>query len=440
MRRDRLARRRKDVGLSQEGLAERLGVDRSTVVRWERGETSPQPWHRPRLADALSVSTETLASLLADFDERPAGRPPRLDHRLGASEDSSRRPDIEEGDDPDKGGDVLRRDVLTQSLGFVASVATGPLVRVLLRPERGEADAPWLPSHVLASAVAEAKTAYQATRYAVALERLVMLLPAADAARHEADGESSSRIHRLAADAYHVASSVLLKCGDHPMALVAAERCWQCAGDSGDPVAVGTSARIMVHALMAVGHSDRAVDFAQEAAKRAEPTTTLANTESVSVYGALLLRGAIAAARTERRDTAEMLLTEASRAAHKLGRDGNDRWTGFGPTNVLQHRVTVALALGDAGTAIDYARQVPLAKVRLVERRASLFIDVAQAYAQWGRREQALSALQTAYGVAPEEIRSRPVAHRMVQDLAALSHGHLRTQIGDFAALAGVPL
>jgi transcriptional regulator with XRE-family HTH domain len=60
-----LAQRRKDVGLSQERLAEVLGVDRSTVVRWERAETSPQPWHRPRLADALGISVEELADLLS---------------------------------------------------------------------------------------------------------------------------------------------------------------------------------------------------------------------------------------------------------------------------------------------------------------------------------------------------------------------------------------
>jgi len=41
-------------------------VDRSTVVRWERADTDPQPWHRPKLAAALRISVETLAELLAD--------------------------------------------------------------------------------------------------------------------------------------------------------------------------------------------------------------------------------------------------------------------------------------------------------------------------------------------------------------------------------------
>lgn len=42
-------------GHSQEQLAERLGVGRSTVVRWERGEMEPQPWLRPKIARAPSL-------------------------------------------------------------------------------------------------------------------------------------------------------------------------------------------------------------------------------------------------------------------------------------------------------------------------------------------------------------------------------------------------
>lgn len=62
--RPRLARRRKAMGFSQESLAGRLAVDRSTVVRWERGSTQPLPWLRPKLARLLRVSVEELDSLL----------------------------------------------------------------------------------------------------------------------------------------------------------------------------------------------------------------------------------------------------------------------------------------------------------------------------------------------------------------------------------------
>lgn len=64
IRRVELAARRKVCGLSQESLADTLKVDRTTVTRWEVGSSSPLPWVRPRLADALGVTVEELSILL----------------------------------------------------------------------------------------------------------------------------------------------------------------------------------------------------------------------------------------------------------------------------------------------------------------------------------------------------------------------------------------
>ncbi len=50
------AQARKAAGYTQEGLAERLGVDRTTVARWEAGEYEPHPWQRPRIAEAFGLS------------------------------------------------------------------------------------------------------------------------------------------------------------------------------------------------------------------------------------------------------------------------------------------------------------------------------------------------------------------------------------------------
>ncbi|MDQ4031352.1 MAG: helix-turn-helix domain-containing protein [Actinomycetota bacterium] len=66
LRRQRLSQRRKAVGLTQESLAQRLGVESSTVSRWEAGDTQPLPSIRPHVARALHVSVDQLAELLAE--------------------------------------------------------------------------------------------------------------------------------------------------------------------------------------------------------------------------------------------------------------------------------------------------------------------------------------------------------------------------------------
>jgi transcriptional regulator with XRE-family HTH domain len=81
-RRGQLAARRKAAGFSQDQLAERLKVDRSTVVRWESGGTEPQPWIRPRLARALGVSADRLDALLTEAGSAEDDGADRLDYAL----------------------------------------------------------------------------------------------------------------------------------------------------------------------------------------------------------------------------------------------------------------------------------------------------------------------------------------------------------------------
>ncbi|MQA84029.1 MAG: helix-turn-helix domain-containing protein [Streptosporangiales bacterium] len=83
-RRLRLIQRRKTVGYTQEELANLLGMERSTVVRWEKGQTEPLPWVRPGLAGLLKLSADELDALLNDVtvvaggDEAAAPAAPTL--------------------------------------------------------------------------------------------------------------------------------------------------------------------------------------------------------------------------------------------------------------------------------------------------------------------------------------------------------------------------
>ncbi|MFE9745925.1 multiprotein-bridging factor 1 family protein [Saccharothrix saharensis] len=71
-KRTRFAQVRRMAGYTQERLAEALGVDSSTVRRWESGDSEPLPHVRPKLAELLDVSSGELARLL-DGGEQPVG-------------------------------------------------------------------------------------------------------------------------------------------------------------------------------------------------------------------------------------------------------------------------------------------------------------------------------------------------------------------------------
>jgi transcriptional regulator with XRE-family HTH domain len=71
LKRMRLVQRRKALGHTQESLADRLGCERTTVIRWERAETEPQPWLRSRLIQALQLTAGELNELLADVSDVP---------------------------------------------------------------------------------------------------------------------------------------------------------------------------------------------------------------------------------------------------------------------------------------------------------------------------------------------------------------------------------
>jgi hypothetical protein len=124
---------------------------------------------------------------------------------------------------------------------------------------------------------------------------------------------------------------------------------------------------------------------------------------------------------------------EAGDAGRRVGADANLRWTAFGPTNITLHQVNIAVTLGDAGTAIDTARTVNLDQVTVTERKASLLIDTARAFLQYGKHENAYLALRAARDIAPEEVAGRPVVCQLVRDLIASAPPSVQRKAQDFA-------
>lgn len=82
---NRLVKLRKQNNLSQEGLAEKLGISRQAVSKWERAEASPDTDNLILLARLYGIS---LDELLKTEDEIPRPDPERLDgEKLSGSEE-----------------------------------------------------------------------------------------------------------------------------------------------------------------------------------------------------------------------------------------------------------------------------------------------------------------------------------------------------------------
>ena len=99
MRRDRLIAARRLAGKTQEEIAELVGVDRTTVGTWERGERTPQPYQRPPYAEAMRITLSELDSMLTSIpNERPVlGLTQYLGMEQSASEILDHEPHVVHG-------------------------------------------------------------------------------------------------------------------------------------------------------------------------------------------------------------------------------------------------------------------------------------------------------------------------------------------------------
>ena len=84
---EKLIQRRKEQGMTQEDLAERLSVSRQTVSKWENGECMPDADKFIRLSDILEISLDELAGREVEVEPivlpapelpKPGGRLRRL--------------------------------------------------------------------------------------------------------------------------------------------------------------------------------------------------------------------------------------------------------------------------------------------------------------------------------------------------------------------------
>ena len=156
---------------------------------------------------------------------------------------------------------------------------------------------------------------------------------------------------------------------------------------------------------------------------------------ALSLEGMLYLRTAVAAARHQDRLTAIELLVQAGRAADQLGVDANYWQTGFGPSNVQLHRVSVALDLGDIPQVIDSAPGIKVDHLP-IERQVTHLIDLARALSLVARDDDALHTLLRAERKSPGIVRHSAVVRDVVRSMYRRAPASAGTKSSPLLALA----
>ena len=390
--------------LSQQVFADRLGRSKSWVDKVERGVRRLDRFPViDQIADVLGVEVDTLLGQTARRRVRGAGHP------VGSAEVDGIRTALERCD----------------LIGMLTQPA-GPV------PDLSE----------LARSVRHAWLTYQSARGAVlarALPDLLRQAQAADVAHIGGDGQSRSA--HLLGQVYQIASSALRNLGEYQLAWLAADRAVSVAQRAGDELLAGVASCRVGMALLALGRARPALEVNLSVANRLAPAGTgPATPQRLSVYGMLLLQGAMAAARLGDEATVAELLVAAAGAADHVGGDHNHYWSCFGPTNVQLHRAAAAVELGDARTAVATHERVRAAGLStlVTERRVHHLLDVARGCARLGDVQRAAALLAEGDRMAPTELSTRPFAREIVADVLRRTRGEPPPALRDLAVSAGV--
>ncbi|MFD6752860.1 helix-turn-helix transcriptional regulator [Micromonospora gifhornensis] len=392
LKRHRLCQRRKALGHSQERLADILGVERSTVVRWENAETDPQPWHRTRIASALGVTLEELDGMLTDVSVAR--------HRGTAMRNDSHDP----------ASSVTRFDLLHGLRAFLTGYLTpaGPAQLSALEVRR---------------TVGKVHNHYQRASYTSAARMLPNVLTQATAFAEAGTGMHRTTAFRLLAAAYIAASKLAVKVGDGNTALLAADRAATAARIANDrPLAAIAAYQAACGLMRLTPRSTEAEQIVRTSIDELDTGSQMADPDLVSAHGSLLLLAAVLTSGQGNSKESAQFLSRAEALANALGSDRNRLWTGFGPTNVVIHTVSAAVRAGDVDTAMDIGTRLDTSRLPtvLIGRRAQVHVDMAEAVLRSaGDRAISVLHLLEAERVAAECVHTNVQSRTLLLDLLA---------------------
>ena len=282
----------------------------------------------------------------------------------------------------------------------------------------------------------------QASRYGQLGRQVPDLITQAEQATQHYQGDDQRTAFALLAETYQVTRAMLRKLGDAHLAWIAADRAVRAGRHADNPLLIAVGARALSQVFTETGQLDAALDISLSSAAALEPRLrgNRSGPEGWSVWGALLLTAAVAAARDNDIGAASDYLRRAGRAADHLHADRNDLWTSFGPTNVAIHGISAAVELGDVSETIRRAEQVNTTALPadLLERRAQVFIDLGRAYVQRRDDAAASAVFRQAEELAPEEVHYSVPVREALREMLKREHRYTSRELRPLARRTGI--
>jgi transcriptional regulator with XRE-family HTH domain len=393
----RIAALRKTRGLTQRQLAERAAVSYSLLTKVESGAAPATPALIGAVARALRVDVPRLTG-------QPYAEPRGQAGRLYDSVNAIRR-----------------------------SIDTYDLPSTDITPRTYDQ---------LAAEVKRISSLGQAGKFIQIGTDLPGLLDELTAAIHQAPEAERPRLFGLLAEAYSGASTIANLLGYLDLRGQVIDRIRWASVQCGDPLRIQRVRWQRTASLMAVGAYGPALGLMDQVRADLGDDLSVMDGPALSVYGSSHLRSAILSARASRTSgpgTAQQAwdhMAAAKEVANRIGRDRNDYGLAFGPSNVLQHEVAVAVELEDGPEAVRRAHQVRLPATVPAVRRGHHYIDLARGQVMAGDDGAALQSLQTARRIAPQQTRHHPMVRETVLSIASARRG--RDELSAFASWLGM--
>jgi transcriptional regulator with XRE-family HTH domain len=248
-------------------------------------------------------------------------------------------------------------------------------------------------------------------------ELLPPLLTDCQDAAASAEGADRRAAHAVLADAYHLTQHALVNAAAPELLWLTVDRAMGAAQVADDPLTLAGGAWTVGMMLRSTGRTDEALQLVHDAADVLEPQLEDGSDDSLAMWGALQLHGAVTAARAGADGDAWAHWDRAAGAARRLPAGYAHPWTMFGTANVDLTGVSLTVDLWRSREALRRAESIDPDTTPSRERRGRLYVEMARGYRVADDKVAAAKLLLLACDEGVDSVRYSPAARAIVDEL-----------------------